>query len=363
MASSPLLWPKRPVISLSPGVVSFNDFSGEGALPQAFAIQNDGKGLLEWDVAADAPWLSVEPSSGILDDGVQVVMLRADIAGLPPGTYSAVCTVNGAKAYNTPQQVKVVLELRNPPEARAIQEMLGDNAELFYGVQPPYVTGPTGTKIQLVDSDAARDVTWDELMQFVLEDFTDESPYIADLQMCGSFAETLHNNAEAAGIRAAWVSIDIVGQTIGHALNAFVTTDRGLVFVDCTGEDTSAVGAVDAEAGACDYDKAAYVQVGQPYGLVSIEFAESASYAFYVQYAAAWESYLADLNTYNSLVDEFNSFVGGRTLIAGSADARTAKRLQTDIQARRVDLEIQQELIGLCQWSSVGVVERVEIYW
>ena len=363
MVCSPLLWPKRPVISLSPNVVSFNDFSGEGALPQAFAIQNDGKGILEWDVATDAPWLSVEPSSGVLDDGVQVVMLRADIAGLPAGTYDAVCTVNGVKAYNTPQQVKVVLELQNPPEARVMQEMLGENAELFYDVQPPYVTGPTGSKIQLVNNDAAKDVTWDYLVQFVLEDFTDESPYIEDLQMCGSFAETLHNNAEAAGIRAAWVSIDIMGQDIGHALNAFVTTDRGLVFVDCTGEDTSAVVAVGAEAGSCDYDKAAYVQVGQLYGLVSIEFAESASYAFYEQYAAAWETYLADLSAYNALVDEYNSFVGGRALIAGSADARTAKRLHADIQARRVDLEIQQEVIGLCQWNSVGVVERVEIYW
>ena len=54
------------------------------------------------------------------------------------------------KAYNTPQQVKVVLKLRSPPEARALQEMLGDNAELFYGVQPPYAAGPTGAKIQLV---------------------------------------------------------------------------------------------------------------------------------------------------------------------------------------------------------------------
>ena len=363
MVYSPLLWPKRPVISLSPSAVSFSDFSGDGALPQAFAIQNDGKGKLEWDVATNVPWLSAEPASGTLDEGVQVVMLRADIAGLPAGTYEAVCTVNGVKAYNTPQEVSVVLELRSPPEARAMQEMLGENSELFYGVQPPYVSGPTGDNIQLVDNDEATDVTWSHLMQFVLEDPTDESPYVQDVQMCGSFAETLHNNAEAAGIRAAWVSIDIMGQDIGHALNAFVTTDRGLVFVDCTGEDPSAVVAVGMETGSCDYDKAAYVQVGKLYGLVSIEYAESSSYVFYEQYAAAWEVYVSDLDAYNALVDEYNAFVGGRTIIAGSADARKAKLLHADIQSRRVDLEIQQEVIGQCQWNSVGVIERIEIYW
>jgi len=363
MALSPLLWPKRPVISLSPGIVSFNDFSGEGALPQAFAIQNDGKGTLEWNIEIDAHWLWAEPSSGTLDDGVQVVVLQADIAGMAPGTYDAVCTVNGVRAYNTPQDLKVVLELRNSPEARAMQEDLGGNAELFYDTQPPYVSGPTGVMIQLVNNDAATDVSWDYLMQFVLEDYTDESPYIEDLQMCGSFAETLHNNAEAAGIRAAWVSIELEGQEIGHALNAFVTSDRGLVFIDCTGEDSSSLVVAGVEPGSCDYDKVAYVQVGEPYGLVSVRYAKLPSYLFFSEYSAAWERYMDDLNRYNALVDEYNSLVGGRTLVAGSPEAGAARRLYGEIQVLRVDLEVQQELLGQCQWNSLGIVKRVEIYW
>ena len=363
MVYSPLLWPKRPVISISPDTVSFNDFSGDGALPQAFAIQNDGKGALEWSIDTDASWLTIQPLTGTLEEGVQVVTLRADIGGMAPGTYEAICTVSGVRAYNTPQEVNIVLELREPPEARAMKEMLGENVELFYGLQPPYVSGPTGTEIELLDNDAAADGTWDALVQFLVEDYTDESPYIEDLQMCGSFAETLHNNAEAAGIRSAWVSIDILGQEVGHALNAFVTTDRGLVFVDCTGEDASAVSAVGGDAGTCDYDKAAYVQVGKPYGLVSIEYAESSSYVFYERYLTAWESYVAELEDYNALVDEYNTLVGGRTLVAGSAEARRAQRLHGDIQSRRIELEIQQEVIGQCQWTSVGTVERIEIYW
>jgi hypothetical protein len=53
--------------------------------------------------------------------------------------------------------------------------------------------------------------------------------------VCADFAETLHNNAEKAGWRAAYVGIDLAGSERGHALNAFQTTDQGLVYIDCTG--------------------------------------------------------------------------------------------------------------------------------
>jgi hypothetical protein len=59
-----------------------------------------------------------------------------------------------------------------------------------------------------------------------------KTPYI-----CSDFAEMLHNNAEMTGIRCAFVSIDVGGSP--HALNAFETTDRGIVYVDCTGSSRS----------------------------------------------------------------------------------------------------------------------------
>jgi hypothetical protein len=52
--------------------------------------------------------------------------------------------------------------------------------------------------------------------------------------VCADFAERLHNNAELAGIRCAYVSITLAGNT-GHACDAFQTTDRGLAYIDVTG--------------------------------------------------------------------------------------------------------------------------------
>lgn len=77
--------------------------------------------------------------------------------------------------------------------------------------------------------------TWQELKDFLISDKTDENDYLPGLRVCAEFAAELHNNAERAGIRAGWVAIHFVDDSVGHALNVFETTNAGLVFIDNTG--------------------------------------------------------------------------------------------------------------------------------
>ncbi len=98
-----------------------------------------------------------------------------------------------------------------------------------------YYVGATGEPIELINNPNSTDPTYQEIIKFLQSDKTDEIEYDPDSFMCGDFAETVHNNAEESGIKAAWVSVDLTGYTDGHACNAFNTTDRGLIFVDCTG--------------------------------------------------------------------------------------------------------------------------------
>lgn len=363
MAVTPLLWPQRPFLSVSPGELLFDDQTGTGVMPQALAIQNQGKGRLEWSVSSDTPWLTVEPLSGSTEAELQILTVKADTSMLPEGTHSATFSVTAVGAQNSPQVIAVQVQLASPPEARAIRDLLGDDVEVYYGIQPPYVTGPIGVPIQLEQPLVARDVTWQELMDFLSQDPTDEDPYIQDLYMCGTFAESVYNSAGAVGIRAAWVSLDIRGRDIGHALNAFFTTDRGLVFVDCTGGDTAVVVASEHTAVPCDHDRVAYVRPGMEYGLISLDRAESPSYEFYLDYSRAWEAYVADLEEYNLLAEEYNALVSGRTLVAGSAAAREAQQLRRDLQTRRLNLDMQKEILGECRWVSLGIVDAVRIYW
>lgn len=131
--------------------------------------------------------------------------------------------------------------------------------------------------VHLVQNETAHDPTWDELMTFLKNDDTDRLQYQDDTFDCSEFAETLHNNAEQAGIRAAYVSIYWHNNNTGHAFNAFQTTDKGLTFVDCTGsrENLKARQTM---------DKIVYVEEGKTYGGISMYRADSPDYDFFVRY-------------------------------------------------------------------------------
>ena len=94
-----------------------------------------------------------------------------------------------------------------------------------------YWVGADGDQISLINNNSAVDPTYNQLLSFIKEDKTDEQMYIPGQYTCGDFAETVHNNAEKAGYRAGWVTID----GVDHCCNAFQTSDEGMIYIDCTG--------------------------------------------------------------------------------------------------------------------------------
>ena len=87
---------------------------------------------------------------------------------------------------------------------------------------------------------------------------------------------TLHNNAEANGIKSAFVAVLFSDTGTGHTLNAFNTTDKELVYVDCTGitGEESLRKWWYRESYATELDKIAYLQKGKEYGLLSIDISK-----------------------------------------------------------------------------------------
>ncbi len=90
------------------------------------------------------------------------------------------------------------------------------------------------TDVVLVDNSAATDPTFAQLMTFLAQDKTENHAYILNVYDCSQFSRDVHNHAEAAGIRSAEVQVWFSNSSTGHALDAFLTTDYGLVYVDCT---------------------------------------------------------------------------------------------------------------------------------
>lgn len=93
--------------------------------------------------------------------------------------------------------------------------------------------GADGQDIILQNNPNATDPTSQQVFDFIKHKDDTELLTYSDSFQCGDFAERLHNNAEAAGIKAGWVSIQFEDNKIDHACNVFNTTDEGLLFIDC----------------------------------------------------------------------------------------------------------------------------------
>ena len=109
--------------------------------------------------------------------------------------------------------------------------------------------GGNGQTLTLTNYNNAVNPTYDQLLAFLEADKTDELPYTSTY-VCSDFAKALHDNSEAAGIKAGWVGA--IGAN--HAFNVFETTDMGTVYIDCTG----------VPGGATLQDKQLDVVIGQP---------------------------------------------------------------------------------------------------
>jgi len=106
-----------------------------------------------------------------------------------------------------------------------------------------------------------RDPSWQELIEFLKEDETDTYIYRADKFDCTGFAITLRDRAIARGFRCAYVVVEF-SDGGAHALNAFQTSDKGLVFVGVTSSKDRSY---------ASYDKVVYLKIGEYYGMISLE--------------------------------------------------------------------------------------------
>lgn len=369
MALIVIIDPLTPSLVVSPLNLNFTVDNGLNPTPQTIYIGSNHREV-DWFAVADTLWLNLDPLDGRTGEET-LITLSAEIWGMYPGEYAANVTIFASAAENSPLRIPVSLVITDTEETLAIKKALGgetDNLEVYYDKQLLY------SGINLINSQSATNPTWEQLLQFIGSDVTDEATYIEGVYMCGSFAETLHNNAEQEGIRVAWVAIDFADSTIGHALNAFNTIDQGIVFVDCTGGGfevfTPSLG--DSQIYESDYDKIAYVKIGEEYGSIDIDVAKSPQYTFYEQYEQRWEEYETRLEEYNTSVEEYNRRVDvyNREISTGKygygaiwAELACLERDERQLKEEEQELNQLLQDLGYYRWESLGVVSHVEVYW
>jgi tetratricopeptide (TPR) repeat protein len=245
-------------------------------------------------------------------------------------------------------------------------------AGLIYTQDGKIECGGDGKAIILTNIPAATDPTFDEMVAFIKADTTDTRDYIENgpnAYVCSDFAEDVHNNAEAAGIRAAWVGITFQGIDEGHAINAFETTDKGLVYIDCTnGKDfTHDAGEIQS------WDTVAYLETGKMYGIINIDRVISSEYGFYrlqysyyAEYEKKWQDYKKALELYNREVNRFNQEIKDKVFTIGSAEEQRVSKWKEQLKEQEESLESLEKETGnhwyQSEFSSY-TVKTVTVHW
>lgn len=238
------------------------------------------------------------------------------------------------------------------------------------------LVGGDGEPILLVDNPAAANPTYAELVAFIQQDTTDTNNYLEDPligYVCADFAEDVHNNAEAAGIRAASVSVDFEGGGEGHAINAFDTIDKGLVYIDCTGQsfddklnfhvEYTEEGVGYVYDNPASWDAVAYINIGEEYGLVPLGKAKALYYDFYQEYARKWRAYQQVLADYNEEVALFNQETAGKTYYEGSEELARIQAWEAELKAVGRQLEDLNQELGDIWFEPKGIVKEVWVHW
>lgn len=220
-----------------------------------------------------------------------------------------------------------------------------------------------GEPIELINNPNAINPTFAELGAFLKRDRTDEYSYIVgppkNAFVSSDFAETVHNNAEAAGIRAAWVGIDIEGKTEGHALNAFETTDLGLVYIDCTGK-----GLWDNKPRFFSGDRRALVKVGESYALGALDKPTS-TFWFFISAGVMRNS----ISNYPSIWEHFaykTALVREAWMKTHDVNAMGQKWMQEWLQEHKAELSKSGRVLEPANYGSrwdVSMLDCWDVPW
>jgi hypothetical protein len=87
-------------------------------------------------------------------------------------------------------------------------------------------------KLRSGDNYSLHDPTYNEVLNFIENDKTNEKNYIEDVFDCEQFSQQVNANAENIGIRCAYVIIYFYDTDAGHGIIGFNTVDQGMVYVE-----------------------------------------------------------------------------------------------------------------------------------
>jgi hypothetical protein len=229
-----------------------------------------------------------------------------------------------------------------------------------------YVTGGyTGAVIHgpviIKSNPDAHDPTWAEVISFIYTDNTDSHPYYPDNYVCADYAAQFYENAQNRGLKCGFVVLD----GVDHGINAFNTTDKGLIYIDYTGKQYNPKWTYN---GVLNYKKIAYIKEGSVLGVISFDTVISNNLGFDYPTFVTWkikaDAFEAEVSAFSSDVSNFNVFVKDRIFAAQSPDLEKAETWQQKLKDQRAKLIEEDKLIGpVWDLTKMGIVTGTEVFW
>ena len=209
-----------------------------------------------------------------------------------------------------------------------------------------------------------RNPTWNELKVFLELDDTNKIVYNESFD-CTGFAVELFKHARDNGLRAGFVEVNYGDNVTGHILNVFQTVDKGMIFVDDTGN-----------VNGTGKDAIAYIEVEKPYGTIYLSgikdrlilcdvsctqltkeltytnYVNVFDYNYFTKFAECRDLYGNCSDEYNDAIDSYNR---------GSKEY-TYSQIQKWYDNLNV---LGNQLISgeFYLFSQSSIVKNVEIYW
>jgi len=234
------------------------------------------------------------------------------------------------------------------------------------------VANMTDKQVVLTNNMSAVDPTYNQLITFLKSDNTSSIKYSAPNWTCADFAKQLHDNAEAHGIKAAFVAVEFTNDSIdyniyddgsgdfhpptsdadyGHGIDLFNTTDKGQVYVDASSIYGISTG-----------DRIAYVSKGMEFNEIDLSHATETNYPFYTNYKQRYTNYIRNLKDYNQQVQSYNTQVA--TIANGTVGENWRALNQTSAQLKttKENLDLEKTSLGDFYYP-IGITKEVDIYW
>lgn len=110
------------MLDIYPKILSFQGLEeGQNPASKWLIIENIGTGPMEWTVEPNSPseeipsWLIIYPSNGVIyDPNIEYVSISPNLTGLSAGRYDGRFKISAPAAANSPQTVRVQLDVRGP---------------------------------------------------------------------------------------------------------------------------------------------------------------------------------------------------------------------------------------------------------